>query len=288
MTYHISRAAERVFHEVKEFPGLSEAVMVGEEHGSHHMEVSLRKLAPGASMPWYRSPFEESFVVRGGSGTVSIVGLEYDIAVDDYAVAPPALPHTLTAGDDGLELFWVKSPRPPGYDGARNFISGPPIIGEKLGRPSETDPRHRWAGHFDDADMAPVGDLNMPGYHGPCIKNISIRMMVDQLLGAHQHTVFMAKIAQGMGPGRAASVHYHPFEEIYFYTQGGMHGWLDGNHERMTTGDLVWVGTGSTHGFVNDENEVDARWIEVQSPVPPVSDAFYFPDNWRDLPEHTE
>jgi hypothetical protein len=43
------------------------------------------------------------------------------------------------------------------------------------------------------------------------------------------------------------------------------------------------VSTDGTHGFVN-ENSEDARWIEVQSPIPPTSDAFFFPDDWRNLP----
>ncbi|KMO66987.1 Cupin domain protein [Mycolicibacterium chlorophenolicum] len=286
MPYHISRAADRVFSEVKGIPGLTEAIMVGEEHGSHHMEVSLRKLEAGATIGWHRSPFEESWVIRGGSGRVSLAGLVYDLGVGDYGVAPVGLTHSLTAGDGGLEYFCVKAPKPPNFEGARSQIAAPPIEGENLGRPSESDPRHRFVGHFEESDMGPVHDLNMPGYHGPNIKNIYIRMMVDQLLGAQHHTVFMAKIAAGSGPGRAAKVHYHPFEEIYYFIDGGMHGWLDGNEETTETGDLVWVSTDGTHGFIN-ENNVDARWIEVQSPVPPTSDAFFFPDDWKNLPEHT-
>ena len=38
-----------------------------------------------------------------------------------------------------------------------------------------------------------------------------------------------------------------------------------------------------THGFVNERDE-PARWLEVQSPVPPDSDAFFFPADWRALP----
>ncbi|RZB19478.1 hypothetical protein StrepF001_11845 [Streptomyces sp. F001] len=48
--------------------------------------------------------------------------------------------------------------------------------------------------------------------------------MVDQLLGAQHHTVFVCEIAPKSGPGQAAKVHYHPFEEIYYFTSGGMRG----------------------------------------------------------------
>jgi quercetin dioxygenase-like cupin family protein len=283
MAYYISRASERVWTDSKEVPGLRGALMVGEVHGAQHMEVSLYELAPGATLGWHRSPFEDSWFVEEGTGRVSLAGLEYDLGVGDYGVAPVGVAHSITAGDDGLRWFSVHTPKPPNFEGARHHIACQPLGGENLGRPSETDPRHRHVGHFEESDMAPVGDIDMPGYHGPNIKNISIRMMVDQLLGAQHHTMFAAKIAAKSGPGRAAKVHYHPFEEIYYFVNGGMSGMLDGVPEATQPGDLVWVSTDGTHGFVN-ENAKDARWIEVQSPIPPTSDAFFFPDDWRNLP----
>ncbi|MCI3241565.1 MULTISPECIES: cupin domain-containing protein [Streptomyces] len=285
MAYHISRAAEREWVDVKDVPGLRQALMVGEVHGSHHMEVSLYELAPGASLGWNRCPFEESWFITAGNGRAALAGLEYDLGSGDYGVAPVGLAHSLSAGDQGLSWFSVRAPKPPAFDGARSSISAQPLSGEYLGRPSETDPRHRFVGHYSESDdVVPFGDLSMPGYHGPNIKNIGIRMMVDQLLGAQHHTTFIAGIAARSGPGRAAKVHYHPFEEIYYFIGGGMRGWIDGNEEVTETGDLVWVSTDGTHGFVN-EREEPARWIEVQSPVPPTSDAFFFPDDWRALPQ---
>jgi quercetin dioxygenase-like cupin family protein len=279
MAYHISRASERVWTDSKEIPGLRRALLVGEEHGAQHMEVSLYELAPGAAIDWHRSPYEDSWFVEEGTGKVSFAGLEYDLGVGDYGVAPVGVAHSIAAGDEGLRWFSVHTPKPPKYAGARNRIPAQPVQGENLGRPSETDPRHRHVGHFELSDMHPVGNIDMPGYHGPKIKNISIRMMVDPLLGAQHHTVFAATIAPKSGPGRAATVHYHPFEEIYYYKNGGMSGLLDGVPETTHTGDLVWISVGGTHGFVN-ENDEPARWIEVQSPIPPSSGGFYFPEDW--------
>ncbi|QWF20492.1 cupin domain-containing protein [Nocardioides sp. LMS-CY] len=286
MAYHVSRAAERKWVDVPGFPGLRQALMAGEVHGSHHMEIALYELEPGASLGWNRSPFEESWFVTEGSGRVALAGLEYELGIGDYGVTPVAVANSLTAGEAGLSWFSARSPKPPTFEGARSHISAQPVTGEFLGRPSETDPRHRYVGHFDEADMAPYHDLNMPGYHGPCIKNISIRMMADELLGAQHHTMFMASIDAKSGPGKAAKIHYHPFEEIYYFVGGGMRGWLDGNEEVTETGDLVWVSSGGTHGFINESDE-PAKWIEVQSPVPPPAHAFYFPDDWRALPEES-
>jgi quercetin dioxygenase-like cupin family protein len=286
MAYHVSRAAERKWADVPRFPGLRQALMAGEVYGSHHMEISLYELEPGASLGWNRSPFEESWFVTEGSGRVALAGLEYELGTGDYGVTPVAVANSLTAGENGLSWFSARSPKPPTFEGARSHISAQPVTGEFLGRPSETDPRHRYVGHFDEADMAPYHDLNMPGYHGPCIKNISIRMMADELLGAQHHTMFMASIDAQSGPGKAAKIHYHPFEEIYYFIGGGMRGWLDGKEEVTEPGDLVWVSSGATHGFINESDEA-AKWIEVQSPVPPPAHAFYFPDDWRAVPEES-
>ena len=55
-----------------------------------------------------------------------------------------------------------------------------------------------------------------------------------------------------------------------------MSGMLDGVPETTQPGDLVWVSTDGTHGFVN-ENDAYARWIEVQSPIPPGSGRVLLP-----------
>ncbi|CND52418.1 Uncharacterized conserved protein%2C contains double-stranded beta-helix domain [Mycobacterium tuberculosis] len=285
MAYHISRVSERILSDVKDVPGLRQALMVGHEHGATHLEVSLFELAPGATTGFVRCPFEESWYITGGGGLAALAGLNYELGAGDYGVAPVGIAHSLSAGAEGLTWIGVRAPKPPTYEGARSRLAAEPVPGQNLGRPSETDPRHRFAGHFDDADMAPYAQLSMPGYHGPNIKNISVRMMVDQLLGAQHHTVFICEIAPRSGPGQAAKVHYHPFEEIYYFTAGGMRGFLDGDEEVIQTGDLVWVSTDGTHGFVNERDE-PARWVEVQSPIPPTSDAFFFPDDWRKLHEH--
>ena len=123
MAYYISRASERVWTDSKEVPGLRGALMVGAEHGAQHMEVSLYELAPGATIGWHRSPFEDSWFVEKGTGKVSLAGLEYDLGVGDYGVAPVGVAHSLTAGDDGLRWFSVHTPKPPTFEGARHHIA---------------------------------------------------------------------------------------------------------------------------------------------------------------------
>lgn len=283
MTYYISRAAERTWNESTTSPGFRTALLVGEAQGAHHLEVSLCELQPGRTLGGFRHPFEESWFIFSGNGRTVLTGLEYELGAGDYGVVPVGVAHSISAGDEALRWLSVRAPKPPTFAGARSDLAAALGSGENLGRPSETDPRHRYVGHFREEDVAPFADLAMPGYHGPNITNISIRMMVDQLLGAQHHTLFMASIAPRSGPGRAAKEHYHPFEEIYYFVSGGMRGTLDGREELVGEGDLVWVSTDATHGFVNERDEA-ARWLEVQSPVPPDAEAFFFPDDWKSLP----
>ena len=95
--------------------------------------------------------------------------------------------------------------------------------------------------------------------------------------------LFMVEFGPQATRGHAATEHYHPFEEAYFLLSGSAIGTLDGEPVQVTAGDLVWTSVNGTHGFVN-EGDVPVRWLEVQAPLPPASDAFFFPKDWEALP----
>jgi len=282
MTYLIARSAGRRWTESTAAPGLRHSTLIDRSGGASHLEVRLYELRAGAAIPAHRHPFEESWYVFSGQGRRTVAGLTYQVAAGDYGVSPVGTGHAVAATDEDLSWLSVRAPKPPTFRGAASSLPATVVVGENLGRPSETDPRHRFAGHFELSDLAPPAQLSMPGYHGPKIRNISVHMMVDRLVGAQHHTLFAARIAPRSGHGQAASEHYHPFEEIYYFLSGGMRGTLDGEQVEVGAGDLAWVSTDATHGFVNEHDE-PAIWIEAQSPVPPDSDAFFFPDDWRAL-----
>jgi quercetin dioxygenase-like cupin family protein len=283
LNYRITRSAERQWAESPTIPGLRHAVLIDGSMGAGHLEVRLCELRAGTAIPAHRHPFEESWFVFSGRGQRTVAGLTYQVAAGDYGFSPVAAGHALAATEEDLSWLSVRAPKPPTFSGAASSLPAADIAGEELGRPSETDPRHRFAGHFELSDLAPPAQLSMPGYHGPKIRNISLHMLVDRLLGAQHHTLFVAQIAPRAGQGQAASEHYHPFEEIYFFLSGGMRGTLDGDQVEVGAGDLAWLSVDGTHGFVNERDE-PATWLEVQSPVPPDSEAFFFPDDWRALP----
>ena len=100
---------------------------------------------------------------------------------------------------------------------------------------------------------------------------------------AQHHTLFVVEFAANSGTsGRAARTHYHPFEEAYYFVSGSAIAFLDGDQHEIAAGDLVWSGTNSTHGYIN-QGDVPVRFIECQAPKPPASNAFFFPDDWHAL-----
>jgi mannose-6-phosphate isomerase-like protein (cupin superfamily) len=287
MTFHVTRAGEQLWKDEPELGGLRAATLAGAAQGSVHLEIRLCELPPGTEVPGHFHPFEESWHVLSGTAGVAIGDLGYDVAEGDHGFAPVAVPHAWrNQGAEPVRWLEVRAPQPLPMDGRAGIY---PASGfawpASVGRPDETDVRKRFAGHFDDSDMAPYGPISMPGYHGPNIRSISIRMEVDQLLGAQHHTLFMVELAPNAPNatiGKAATEHFHPFEEIYYLTAGTALGTLDGEKVRVSAGDLAWTSVNGTHGFINDGEE-PVRWLEVQSPVPPAEHAFFFPADWKKL-----
>jgi len=151
----------------------------------------------------------------------------------------------------------------------------PPSFGQP---PDFRDPMTRYLGHFEEVQMPPPSQLQMDGYKGPNIFGISLKMLIDRMLGAQHLTLFMVEFQ----PGGEGNIHDHPFEETYFLLSGEAETILDGKHYHVKAGDYVWTGVGSTHGFFN-KGTVPVRWIETQSPQPPNQQAFRFPADWAYL-----
>ena len=267
--------------------GLSACTLLGAAQGAVHVEAGLAELAPGGRVGGHLHPFEESFYLLDGRLLVSVGGDAYELGPGDFGFAPVGTPHAwANPFDRPARWFRVRSPqpRPIGGNATGTYPSdlvAPPAAGR---RPDEADPSCRFMGHFSDADLPPPGPLSMPGYHGHNVQNISIRMMVDGILGAQHHTLFMVQFAPGPSPrpGLTAREHFHPFEEVYYLLQGRARGWLDHEPRDVAAGDLVWASTNGSHGFVNT-GDVPLRWLEVQAPAPPPANAFFFEDDWAAL-----
>lgn len=266
--------------------GVRVAEYLGARDGSVHLTVALVELAPGAEVEGHLHPFEESFFVLQGSAQLNLGGQVFALVEADFGVVPIATGHAwANRGDEPARLLRVYSPqpRPIGGAGAWGVYAAPEVEVPDGGQPvEELNPRHGLVGHFDDADMPPPASILMPGYHGANIRNVSIRMMVDELLGARHHTLFVVEFKPSGIPALSAKEHYHPFEEIYFFLSGAASGSFDGERVPIETGDLVFAGVGASHGFTA-VGDAPVRWIEAQAPLPPASHGFFFHDDWAKL-----
>jgi quercetin dioxygenase-like cupin family protein len=131
----------------------------------------------------------------------------------------------------------------------------------------DDDPRKRRPAGMDTALLA---------YSG-----ISVRMLIDRVLGADLLTMFTVDYEVG----GAAQAHDHPFEETYFFLAGECAAELDGRPYTLRAGDVVFAGVGSVHGFWNDGPE-RVRWIETQAPQPPARHAYRWQPPWQRVAEN--
>lgn len=264
--------------------GLSANTLISRSDGSHHVDISLCTLEPGGYIAGHLHPFEESFYVLSGSGLVSIDQSAHHLVTDDFGYVPVSAPHAWSNPfDEPVTWYQIRSPQPRqvGEHKGDYPVADYPLPTE--GRPVvELDPRSRFLGHFDLADMAPPGPLMMPGTHGHNIRDISVRMMVDDVLGAIHHQFFMVKIDPPEGDYFSGSAHFHDFEEAYFVVEGRGEVELEGERFDIETGDLVWEASGTIHAW-RALGGKPLRFIELMAPRPPFSNLLFSEKTWRDL-----
>lgn len=264
--------------------GVSVAPLLDPEHGAEHLSIALIDLAPGAQVSGHRHPFEESFFVLEGNPLIAIADKRYALRPNDFGLVPHGTGHAWrNASDQHALLFRVHAPQPRPIGGRGQWgvflatETDPPAHGEPV---DELDPAKPYVGHFEQSDMAPPGSISMPGYHGANVQNVQIRMMVDELLGARHHTMFIVQFTPAStGVSKTANEHFHPFEEIFYLLSGETQSYCDGLSHRAAAGDLIFAPVGASHGFAPLSQE-PLSWIEVQSPLPPASNGFVFHNDW--------
>lgn len=263
--------------------GFRTATLVSLDDGSTHVEIAVCSLDPGGFVAGHLHPFEESFYVLSGEVIVSIDQAPHHLVTNDFGFAPVSAPHAWSNPfDQTVTWYRVRSPqpRPVGEFHGTYPIDGYPI--PKSGRRvQELHPRSRFVGHFELSDMSPPGPLMMPGTHGHNIRNISVRMMVDDVLGAIHHQTFMVKFEPPEGDYFSGSSHYHDFEEAYYVVSGKGETELEGERFEMEPGDLVWVASGTMHAW-RARGDEPLRFIELMAPRPPYMNLMFSEATWRE------
>ena len=263
--------------------GFKTDTLVSLEDGSTHVEISVCRLDPGGFIGGHLHPFEESFYILSGEAMLSIDRTSHHLVTDDFGFAPVSAPHAWSNPfDEPVTWYRVRSPqpRPVGeFNGTYPVREYPvPADGRTV---RELHPRSRHLGHFNLTDMTPPGPLMMPGTHGHNIRNVSVRMMVDDVLGSIHHQTFMVKFEAAGGSQFSGSAHYHDFEEAYYVVSGQGETELEGERFAMQPGDLVWVASGTMHAW-RALGDHPLRFIELMAPRPPYMNLLFSEATWRE------
>jgi quercetin dioxygenase-like cupin family protein len=273
--------------------GLARLRIVGPEQGAVHTDLSVGGLASGGWIAPHVHSYEEALYILEGELLLDLGGIVHRLVAGDYALMPTGLRHAL--GNTGAgPLRWLALNSPQKHDPASGrqdtfFEAKQDLAAMDAAavRPPFGDPTLRLVGHYAGTPpqlealavapatargRAPAGmDTAILAYSG-----ISVRMLVDRVLGADHVTMFTVDYEVG----GAAQAHDHPFEEAYVFLEGEIEGELDGQHYSLRAGDIVFAGVGSVHGFYNT-SPGRVRWIETQAPQPPARQAYRWVASWE-------
>lgn len=270
-------------HDLASRPGVAgstERILIGHESGAMHFEIALVEIDGESEIGGHVHPYEESFYVVDGEGVLTVGAASYQLSADDFALVALGQPHAWSNRTvEPLRLLRVRAPQPrPGTDSHHPSHQVTAHPGGAV-PPREVAAPWRPVGRFDSGQLPKPGPLAMKGYRGPRISGVSLWMLIDELVGALHHTMFVVEFAPG-GDRQSAGDHYHPFDEAYYFVAGSAIAHLDGEDVPVQTGDLVFCGVNALHGYTVT-GDVPVRWIEVQAPVPPPSGATFFPADWQ-------
>jgi mannose-6-phosphate isomerase-like protein (cupin superfamily) len=256
--------------------------LVGADQGSIHLDVALVTLAPGHSGKAELSPFEESFYLIEGSAVLQMAGQLHELVVDDFGHVPVAMAHRWeNRSSEPATYLRVRSPQPRHFGIAPRKTVMAELDAAAPTRVDPSDPAARLVGHFSNEQLPAPGPLQMKGFRSGTAKNVGLWMLVDEVVGAVHHTLFMVQFAPTGQTVTLGGQHYHPFEEIYYIVEGEAIAHLEDESIPVGAGDLVFAGVNSLHGFSN-RTDARVRWIEAQAPAPPSAGAFFFPSQWSE------
>lgn len=273
-----------------EATGATECLLIGAEHGSVHQEVSLVELAPGGVVPGHIHPFEESFFIMSGEAVFTIAERSYRLRAGDYGFAPLGVPHAWrNVSTEPCRRLRVRAPQPKQLGEARGVYPHPDLKPAADGSIVGENPiLDRYVGHLED-DLPPYGPIATRGITAYGVKHISVRLLVEDTLGATHHVMFVAQLppappsadksSDAMEADPAAKAHFHQYEEVYHIVAGRGLAFLDGEKHIVGPGDTILAGVGGSHSVINAGDE-PLRWIETQVPRPPERDGIFWERDW--------
>ena len=272
--------------------GFTRCALVDGAAGSVHMGLDLCRLEDG-HVDLHVQSCEESFYVLAGEPVLYLDGRGFVLAPGACGVVPVGVPHAWRA--DG-EASWIgmRAPRPRRADEPPDtFFVGPaPAFA-----PAELDVRdvrsrnlfrlEDWQMDVDNLKVgAPVEQPTVSASMATALlaySGITVKMLVDQRLDAHLHTMFMVQYR----PGGVAQPHDHPFEESYYMLEGEIEVVADEERYTLLPGDVFWTGVGCIHAFYNTSGK-RVTWLETSAPGPPSRHSYRFDRDWDYLDDRIE
>jgi quercetin dioxygenase-like cupin family protein len=271
--------------------GFDRLVLVSPEVGSVHTDLGIGRLQPGGTVEPHVHSYEEAIYVLEGEVAVQIDGRAYLLVPGDYAFFPVGAVHAFENLSTTSPARWmdVVSPVALRRESGRKdtfFPTAAARLTRFAAAPDFRDPTLALVGHYegtepdhtanavaeDARNRSSAGmDTAVLAYSG-----ISVKMLIDERRGANLLNMFMVDYAVN----GAAQVHDHPFEEAYFFLEGDTDFELGGITYHLQPGDVALAGVGETHACFNTEGG-RVRWIETQSPLPPMRHSYRWPADWE-------
>lgn len=250
---------------------------------SVHMGLSLTQIEPGGYVNPAVHAFEKGFFVLDGNLIAHLNGRDIQLHANDYGLIPMGTNSAWrNTGSERALILEMMSPQPKPAD---YFFKDTYFIPEGRAphsayKPDFGDPRDsKYLGHFEQAQLPDAGgEIQAVGARGGAIYGISLKELIDRMLGAQHMSLFIVQFQ----PGGEGTVHDHMFEESYFFVSGKAEANLDGMTYEVSAGEYVWTGVGCMHGFKNI-GDTPVRWIETQAPLPTPVEAFRFKAQWEYL-----
>jgi len=263
--------------------GLNTALLIGPADGAVHLEVALCRLDPGGSINAHVHPFEESFYVLEGEGLFAVADRAYHVTARSFGFSPVRTAHRWT-NRSAKPLVWIRTRSPQSRvvgDAAGTHPVPDRIAEDSITSLDVADRARRYVGQFEEDMMPTPGPMQMKGFRSSAARNVAVWMLVDEVTGAVHHTKFCVRFDPTGSSLTLGGQHFHPFEETYYITGGKAVAHLEDESIEVGPGDLVFAGVNTLHGFSNLGTE-PVRWIEMQAPNPPTSNAFFFKAEWQD------
>lgn len=267
--------------------GLRRATLVGRQVGAVHTGFALCSLEPAGYVAAHVHSTEQSFYALAGKPAVTVDGRAYQLAANDCGLVPVGVEHAWR-NDSTEPALWLEMNAPaPRISGPPDtFWTGPPAPAREPRPPDIRDPRTRTffrltTGELDVDNLkvgAPVDAPTVSASMATALlaySGITVKMLIDQRLGAVLHTMFMVEYQ----PGGVAQPHDHPLEETYYMLEGEVEATADGDVFTLRPGDVFWTGVGCVHAFHN-RSAGRVRWLETQSPQPPANHSYRFNRDW--------